>query len=148
MASIRKMCSSYVACGLFVIGAMLIANSVAVAWEIEQIRFVAGASSAEVHGGVVRGDQALYSIEARQGQRMSVRISSTEKNAVFQLYAPGAKPETVDSILQVEGESLPGAGEGDDAMQWSGILPRSGSYLVVVGGTRGNANYRLKVEIR
>jgi hypothetical protein len=66
---------------------------------------------------------------------MSVRISSLEDNAVFQIYEPGGK------------QSLPGAGERDDAQQWSGELPTSGDYTIIVGGTRGNATYTLKVTI-
>jgi hypothetical protein len=116
--------------------------------EIKKIEFARGASSAQVRGAVVRGERALYSIEAREGQRMSVRIVSTEKNAVFQLYTPGAKQEIRDSVLHMSGDTLPGAGEGDDAAQWTGTLPGSGVYVLVVGSTRGNATYRLTVTIR
>ncbi len=116
--------------------------------EIKRIQFARGASSAEVRGAVVRGERALYSIEAREGQHMSLRIVSTEKNAVVQVYAPGAKQEMRDSVLHMSGNTLPGAGEGDDAAQWAGALPTSGVYVVVVGSTRGNATYRLTVTIR
>ena len=116
---------------------------------VEPIRFARGASSAEVRGAVVRGERALYSVEARGGQRMSLRIAALENNAVFQVYAPGAVPRTGDdAVLEVAGEALPGAGEGDDGTRWTGVLPRSGAYLVVVGATRGNATYRLAVTIR
>lgn len=115
---------------------------------VEPIRFARGASGAEVRGAVVRGERALYSFQARGGQRMSLRIAAPERNAVFQVYAPGAVPEIKDSILEVAGEALPGAGEGDDATRWTGVLPRTGAYLVVVGPTRGNATYRLTVSIR
>jgi hypothetical protein len=115
---------------------------------IEPIRFARGASSAEVRGAVVRGTRALYSIAARKGQSMSLRIRAVEDNAVFQVYAPGARPETRDGVLQVIGEALPGAGEGEDATRWTGKLPQSGTYLLVVGATRGNATYRLTVAIR
>lgn len=115
---------------------------------VEPIRFARGASSAEIRGAVVRGERALYSIEARGGQRMSLRIAAPERNAVFQVYAPGAKVETNDSALEVAGEALPGAGEGDDATRWTGVLPRTGAYILVVGPTRGNATYRLSVSIR
>jgi hypothetical protein len=69
-------------------------------------------------------------------------------NAVFQLFAPGAKLETDNSMPQVTGLTLSGVGEGDDAMRWSGRLPQSGRYLIVVGPTRGNASYHLMVTIR
>ncbi len=146
MASDRRSISSF--CAWLSLVLLLVATAAVASWKIEPIRFAPGASRAIVQGVVVRGDQALYTIEAKQDQHMSLRITSPESNAVFQLYGPGAEPQSVDSLLHVEGESLPGAGEGDDAMQWSGKLPRSGRYLVVVGGTRGNATYRLRVEIR
>lgn len=114
----------------------------------EPVRFAHGASSAEVSGAVIRGERALYSVEARAGQRMSLRIAALENNAVFQVYAPGAEPRTGDFALEVAGNTLPGAGEGEDTTRWTGVLPQSGTYLLVVGPTRGNATYRLNVEIR
>jgi hypothetical protein len=113
----------------------------------EAIHFARGTSSAEVQGAVVRGERALYTLEARAGQRLTLHIVALENNAVFQVYAPGARPETRDYGLEIVGQALTGAGEGDDATRWTGTLPRSGAYLVVVGATRGNANYRLTVAI-
>ena len=101
-----------------------------------RIRFARGATSAVVDGAVLRGERAVYLVWARAGQRMRVQVTSPEDNAVFQLRGPG------------RGGTLPGADETDDATAWSGVLPRSGDYRIVVGGTRGNAGYRLRVEIR
>lgn len=66
---------------------------------------------------------------------MTVKITSIEKNAVFQIYFAG------------EQESLQGAGEDDDATSWSGELPADNEYVIVVGGTRGNATYTLKISV-
>jgi hypothetical protein len=119
------------------------------AGEVKPIRFAHGASSAEVRGAVIRGERMLYSVEARGGQNMSLRITAVEGNAVFQVYAPGAKPRMRDDgVLEIAGEALAGAGEGDDATRWTGLLARSGAYLLVVGATRGNASYRLIIDIR
>jgi hypothetical protein len=115
---------------------------------IEPIQFARGASSAEVQGAVIRGERALYSIAARAGQHLSLRVTALEDNAAVQIYAPGAKPELRDSVLEIAGTALPGAAEGEDATQWTGTLPTSGTYLLVVGPTRGNATYRLTVTIR
>jgi hypothetical protein len=100
------------------------------------IRFARGASSAVIEGSVLRGERATYSLAARAGQTMTLRIASPEENAVFQLHGPGA------------GQPLPGAAEGDDARSWQGRLPADGTYLIVVGATRGNASYRLEVAVR
>lgn len=117
---------------------------------VEIIRFDRGASSKDVSGSVIRGERSLYSIDARSGQRLSVGISAEENNAVFQIYAPGARSERRgDYGVDIVGaKTLPRAGEGEDTTQWSDILPVTGSYLVVVGPTRGNATYTLRVTIR
>jgi hypothetical protein len=60
-----------------------------------------------------------------------VHITSLEDNAVFDLYAPGGR------------RSL-----AEETTDWTGELPRSGDYVISVGGTRGNATYTLEVTIR
>lgn len=102
----------------------------------KKVRFARGTSSTTIKGGVVRGDRDRYYIGARKGQTMTVKITSLEKNAVFQIYYHG------------EEESLPGAGDGDDATRWSGELPIDNEYVIVVGGTRGNASYTLTISIK
>ena len=84
---------------------------------------------------LVRGDRDTYIVGARAGQRMTVRITALEKNAVFQIEGP-------------DGSFLKGAGEMDDATSVTVRLPGSGDYRIVVGGTRGNATYRLTVAIK
>lgn len=101
-----------------------------------KLRFPRGTTSTVVKGSVVRGDRDRYLVGAKAGQHMAVRISSLENNAVFQLYSPGSK------------ETLQGAGEMDDATTWEGDLPASGDYVIAVGGTRGNASYRLEVSVK
>lgn len=112
------------------------------------VRFARGASSAVLEGAAVRGGRDLYVVEARAGQRLDLRVTSLERNAVIQVWEPGARRRWSEGLLDVEGRALPGAGEGDDTRAWSGTLPRSGAYLVVVGSSRGNASYRLAVSIR
>jgi hypothetical protein len=109
------------------------------------LRFAPGASSGTASDAVLRGDRDHYNVGARKGQRMTVGITSVERNAVFQIYRPGWK---LDGDGFPAGTCLKGAGEGEDATSWSGTLPASGSYLVVVGGTRGNAAYKLTVGIK
>jgi hypothetical protein len=49
----------------------------------QKVRFARGTSSATIHGAVVRGDRDRYYVSAKRGQTMSVKITSTESNAVF-----------------------------------------------------------------
>jgi len=102
----------------------------------KKVRFAKGSSSATIKGAVIRGDRDRYYVGAKAGQTMTVKITSLEKNAVFQIYFAG------------EQESLSGAGEEDDAMDWSGELPADNEYVIVVGGTRGNATYSLTISIK
>ena len=101
-----------------------------------KVRFAKGTSSTTIRNAVIRGDRDRYYVGAKAGQTMSVKITSTEKNAVFQIYFHG------------EEESLPGAGDEDDATTWSGRLPIENEYVIVVGGTRGNATYALTISVK
>lgn len=101
----------------------------------KRVRFLRGNTTATLKNTVVRGARDRYTFGARAGQKMTVSITSVERNAVFTIYTPG-------------GGTLEGAGEGEDASNWSGALPSSGDYVIEVGGTRGNANYTLKVKVR
>jgi hypothetical protein len=148
IVSTSRLCLALFVLAPAVLGLGGIADHARAAEVIEPIQFARGTSSAEVKGAVIRGERALYSFKARAGQIASLRISALEDNAVFQFYAPGAKPEMRDSVLEILGDALPGAGEGEDAVRWEGALPASGAYLLVVGPTRGNAEYRLTVTIR
>ena len=100
-----------------------------------RVRFPRGRTTAVLKGAVVRGTTDRYLLGARAGQTMTVHVTARERNAVFQIYAPN-------------GDTLDGASETSDATDWSGELPASGDYTIVVGGTRGNANYTLEVTIR
>jgi hypothetical protein len=100
----------------------------------KRIKFPRGSTGVTLKGAVVRGDRDVYILGAGKGQLMTVRITSEEDNAVFQIYTPN-------------GKALKGATETDDATEWNGSLPQAGDYRVVVGGTRGNASYSLSVEI-
>src|SRR5258708_5616529 len=102
----------------------------------QKVRFARGASSTTIKGGVTRGKRDRYLVGAKRGQTMTVKITSPAKNAVFQIYFAG------------EQESLEGAGDGDDATNWSGELPADNEYVIVVGGTRGNASYTLSISIK
>ena len=101
----------------------------------KKVKFAKGTHSASYSYSVVRGDRDTYIAGAKANQTMTLKITSLEKNAVFQVKAPS-------------GNFLQGAGEEDDAMSWTGNLPEDGDYEIIVGGTRGNASYKLTVTIK
>ena len=120
---------------ILVAGSLIFAQITTADGITKRVRFARGKSSATLSGAVIRGDQDTYILGASRRQNMTVKITSLEKNAVFQIETPG-------------GDYLENAGEMDDAMNWSGTLPESGDYRIIVGGTRGNATYKLTVSIR
>ena len=102
----------------------------------KRIKFPRGRTSTVINNAVLREDIDQYLVGAKSGQRMKIEITSVEGNAAFQITRPGNK-----GMLQ-------GAAWDDDATQCNGVLPETGDYVIEVAPTRGNATYRLKVEIR
>ena len=102
----------------------------------KRIKFAKGRSSAVVNGAVLRDDVDMYIVAAKAGQTMKVKITSVEDNARIQITKPRQKG------------LLPGAGFDEDITEWSQKLTETGDYLIEVAPTRGNATYRLTVEIR
>ncbi len=62
-----------------------------------------------------------------------------------EVYDAHSNAQLIDIAHQ---KKLLDAGDEDDAMTWSGTLPSSGDYKIIVGGTRGNATYKLTVSIK
>ena len=114
--------------------------------DVRPIHFERGAGSAVVSGAVVRGTRDVLSFEARKGQSAKIVVTSIENNAVIAIWRPGAKV-SFGEFVDVEGRTLPGVAEENDANSWRGRLPESGSYLIVVGPTRGNTTYKMKIVI-
>ncbi|MDJ0845241.1 hypothetical protein [Crocosphaera sp.] len=96
---------------------------------IRRIQFEQGEISATLEDGVIRGTRNTYLLGANESQIMTIALTSLENNAVFNLVAPNY------TILQQE------------VTNTHLILPANGDYKIIVGGTRGNANYKLYVEI-
>lgn len=131
---------------LLMVGALL--TGVGEAGVNQEVKFPAGKTSTLIQGSVIRGESDQYFLTAKTGQKMEVSISALEKNAAFTIYQPGYKAgKDADGILEIKGATLKGAGEGEDATTWKGVLPSSGKYLILVGPTRGNATYKLKISI-
>src|SRR5688572_7005588 len=70
------------------------------------IKFARGKSSKMIESAVVRGDRDFYTFEARAKQTLSLKITSIENNAVFDLYAPGAKIKRADGYWDVSGKAI------------------------------------------
>lgn len=101
----------------------------------KRIKFAKGKHSATVSNSVIRGEVDTYIVGAEAEQMMTVRVTAIENNAAFTVQGP-------------DGEYLQDAGEEDEARQVTNTLPYNGDYKIIVGGTRGNATYRLTVTIR
>jgi hypothetical protein len=102
----------------------------------KRIKFKRGESSATIKGAAPRGEVVNYVLKAAKDQSMKISIASVENNAVFQVKDLST------------GYYLSNAGELDDAMEWEGVLPTDGEYRIIVGTTRGGAEYTLKVTIK
>jgi hypothetical protein len=96
----------------------------------ERIEFAPGADGATIEDGVVSGTTNRYHLRAAAGQSMAIVVESLEANAVFSVFAP-------DGTLI----SNPGV------TTFAGTLPTTGDYLVEVATVRGNATYRMDVQI-
>jgi len=113
-----------------------------------KIFFATGSTRGTMGGHVLRGARDLYSLNAGAGQHMTITLTAPDDNAVFQVYGPDtAVVRDADGVLEFKGKALQGAGETEDATRWTGRLPRTGTYLIVVGSTRGNARYSMDVKI-
>ena len=108
------------------------AHTIAQASPAQRIRFRQGATSATIKDAIVRGEPPkTYVIGAGKGQKMTLRITSLEKNAVFRLIAPNG---TI-IVNEAKGEKVLNS------------LPLAGDYTIEVGTERGNASYELYVSI-
>lgn len=101
----------------------------------KRIKFRKGESSATIESGIARGESDSYLVGASRDQYMVVTIISVEDNAVFQI------------VDRKTGDYLPGTEEGVDARRFEGYLPSTGDYKIIIGSTRGGADYTLKVSI-
>jgi peptidoglycan hydrolase-like protein with peptidoglycan-binding domain len=95
-----------------------------------RVEFTPNMNSAIVNNASVRGDVDVYAIAATAGQRLQVAVTSLEQSAV------------INAIITPENQQLdPGR---DDVLRFR----TTGDHLIVIGSTRGNANYRLQIQIR
>ena len=113
------------------------------------IHFRQGTTGATVAGTVERAEYACYTLSARAGQLLDVQVRSAEQNVVLIAYEPGYVIKHDADGPDVSGPTFAGAGEQDEAMTVHGRLDRSGTYLFLLGSTRGaGGTYALRVKVR
>ena len=100
----------------------------------QAIRFAVGPMDVTLSGSVISGQRDRYTLSMAKGEMLDVIITSTEANAAF-------------TILGPDGNPLMGTEEGKDTNNWAVPAPSDGSYAILVGPTRGNATYSLKVTV-
>lgn len=116
---------------------LLCLAAVALAGDKPQVTFAPGANGASLKGEIQGMDRDVYPITAKAGQTMQVKVSNKQRLVLFRIQKPGK-----------EDAYLPKAGEDDDATQWEGTLPVSGTYKIIVGAMRGeDTRYTLDVRI-
>jgi hypothetical protein len=103
-----------------------------------RVRFAKGSTSAAIKGRVSGYAYIDYLLEASQGQKMAVRLTSRSPFAQFVVF-----DRNMDNVEGNAGQA-----------EWSGILPSSGLYTVRVllprseARRRGSAIYTVRISIR
>ncbi|MCW5733406.1 MAG: hypothetical protein KIS73_04745 [Enhydrobacter sp.] len=114
----------------------------------KKIFFATGSTRGIAGGHVQRGRYDLHSLTANEGQLLTVTVTIPDDNALFHIYAPGTTlGRDADGTLQFHGRALHVPGDGNDSTRWSGRLPATGTYLIAIGSTRGNARYSMDVRL-
>jgi hypothetical protein len=96
----------------------------------KQVRFARGRTTAVIKDTVRLCTSHEYRLRARAGQTMSIHLATGSKTS-FTLQTPSG-----DTV-----------GDADGVKDWSGELPDTGSYVIVIG-TDATAAYTLEVTIR
>jgi hypothetical protein len=112
------------------------------------VAFARGTSSAKYKGGFERNGMDCWTVVAKQGQTLTVKVAAIEKNASFDIYLPQYQLRSGSDGLDVVGTRLTPGGNGDRHItHWSGALPASGRYLINIVSERGNVTYDLSVAV-
>jgi len=119
----------------------LLAASATWAQSFKRVKFPPGRTTVVLTGRTTGGPSEsggmmpiTYRLRARKGQTMTLHLTSAKKNAVFGLYAPG-----MDLI------------EGAQTVKdWSGPLPKTGNYEIIVfpEDEKTNTTFTLEITVR
>jgi hypothetical protein len=108
----------------------------------KRISFPTGRTTAILKGRTTGGPSesggmkpVSYRLRARKGQQMTLHLTSAKKNAIFSVYLPGMEPMT---------------GAAWESTDYSGTLPKSGDYEIMVypKDEMTNTTFTLEVTIR
>lgn len=129
----RSMRATAIALVLLLVAAVPASAQVQV---IKRLRFARGSNSKTVKGQVSpEGNRYLYFFKARKGQRLTVRVTSDDGNAVCDVMSHGLFD--VNPVVE-------------NTADWTGRLPEAdeGEYSIEVRSTGGLARYVLEVTIK
>lgn len=137
MSAMMKQTATRSAIAKFVFAfAMMTASAMAISADkvtTVPVKFAKGASSATIKGDFAGYDSVQYTLAAKTGQTMTVKVAGST-NANFNVFAPGATPGQAQAL-----------GQGGVGSDWSGALPATGTYTVQVYQMRASARRGEKV---
>jgi hypothetical protein len=96
-----------------------------------RVQFKRGASSATVQGKVSIAMPDTYLVGARAGQVMTVQLTSPRKAVRFVVMSPS----TMSLVA-------------DNARSWTGTLPETGDYHIIVDGDERGGTYSMTISIK
>lgn len=96
-----------------------------------RVQFKRGSSAATVQGKVSIALPDQYLVGARAGQVMSVQLTSPQKSVRFLVMSPKST-----SLI------------ADNARSWTGTLPETGDYHIIVDGDERGGTYTMTVSIK
>ena len=96
-----------------------------------RLQFKRGTSSATVTGKVSIALPDTYLVGARAGQVMTVHLTSPHKSVRFMVMSP-----TTRNLV------------ADNARNWTGTLPETGDYQVLIDADERNRTYSMTISIK
>ena len=96
-----------------------------------RVQFKRGSSSATVSGKVSIALPDQYLVGARAGQVMNVQLTSPQKSVRFLVMSPKST-----SLI------------ADNARTWTGTLPETGDYHIIVDGDERGGTYSMTISIK
>jgi hypothetical protein len=96
-----------------------------------RLQFKRGTSEATVQGKVSIALPDTYLVGARAGQTMTIKLTAPRKSVRFLLMSPSTR-----SLV------------ADNARDWSGVLPETGDYTILIDADARNSTYTMTVSIK